>query len=75
VLFGIGPALAGPYSQMFDRFIMQSAAGVVPNFKVIWWTQSGIAAACALIVAMFFRAGKTQSSVSMVEMSLVEPAE
>jgi nucleoside transporter len=53
-LFGLGPALAGPYSQVFDRFTTQTAGGVVPNFHAIWWTQSAIAAASAIALLIFF---------------------
>jgi nucleoside transporter len=55
VLFGIGPALSGPYAQIFDRMILHTATGPQPNFKVIWWTQAAIAVACALPVMLFFR--------------------
>jgi nucleoside transporter len=55
VLFGVGPALAGPYSQIFDHLVKHTATGIVPNFKVIWWTQAAIALACALPIAIFFR--------------------
>jgi nucleoside transporter len=53
-LFGLGPALAGPYSQIFDRFTMQTARGIVPDFHAIWWTQSGIAAVSAIALLIFF---------------------
>jgi nucleoside transporter len=55
VLFGLGPALAGPYSQLFDRFTRHTAAGVVPDFRLIWWTQAAIAAASAIAILAFFR--------------------
>ncbi len=55
VLYGIGPALAGPYSQRFDQMVLHTAAGIVPNFAAIWWTQAGIARACALVIAIGFR--------------------
>jgi MFS family permease len=55
VLFGLGPALAGPYSQLFDQFTKQTPAGVVPNFQAIWWTQSAIAAVSAIAILIFFR--------------------
>ena len=54
VLFGLGPALAGPYSQMFDRFTKQTVAGVIPDFQAIWWTQAAIAAASAIALLIFF---------------------
>jgi len=54
-LFGLGPALAGPYSQLFDRFTRQTAAGTIPNYPAIWWTQSGIALACAIAILFLFR--------------------
>ena len=55
VLFGLGPALAGPYSELFDRFTKQTAAGVIPDFRVIWWTQAAIAAVSAVAILAFFR--------------------
>ncbi len=55
VLFGLGPALAGPYSQMFDQFAKPTAGGIIPNFQAIWWIQTGIAAACAIALLSFFR--------------------
>jgi nucleoside transporter len=61
VLFGIGPALAGPYSQMFDHMIIRNAGIAMPNFKAIWCTQAVIAAGCALIVVLFFRERKSVS--------------
>jgi nucleoside transporter len=54
-LFGIGPALAGPYSQLFDRMVVHTATGTVPNFRAIWWAQAGIATACAIAVTVLFR--------------------
>ena len=56
VLFGLGPALAGPYSEIFDRLVVRTGTTVMPDFKAIWWTQAGVAVACAMIVALFFRA-------------------
>jgi nucleoside transporter len=53
VLFGIGPALAGPYSQLFDH--LRSPLTQLPDYKLIWFTQAAIAAGCAIIVALFFR--------------------
>lgn len=55
VLFGLGPALAGPYSELFDRFTTQTAAGVIPDFRVIWWTQAAIAAVSACAIMTLFR--------------------
>lgn len=55
VLFGLGPALAGPYSQLFDQFTTQTPAGVIPNFRAIWWTQAAIAAVSAIAILIFFR--------------------
>lgn len=55
VLFGLGPALAGPYSELFDRFTKQTAAGVIPDFQVIWWTQAAVAAVSAFAIMVFFR--------------------
>ena len=54
-LFGLGPALAGPYSQLFDQFTKQTASGAVPDFQAIWWTQAVIAAVSAIAILMFFR--------------------
>jgi predicted MFS family arabinose efflux permease len=55
VLFGIGPALAGPYAQMFDRMIIRTSTGTIPNFRDIWWTQAAIALVCAIFVMALFR--------------------
>jgi nucleoside transporter len=55
VLLGLGPALAGPYSQLFDQFVRRTAAGIVPDYRMIWWTQATVAAACAMVIALFFR--------------------
>jgi hypothetical protein len=57
VLYGIGPALAGPYSQIFDRMVLHTSAGTVPNFTAIWWTQAAVAGVCAVIVSVGFRPG------------------
>ena len=54
-LFGIGPALAGPYSQLFDHLVATAATGTATNFRAIWWAQAGAAAACALVTAVLFR--------------------
>ena len=54
VLFGLGPALAGPYSQLFDQFTKHTSAGTVPNFQAIWWTQAAIAAVSAIAILIFF---------------------
>jgi nucleoside transporter len=55
VLFGLGPALAGPYSQLFDQFTTPTPVGVVPDFQAIWWMQAAIAAVSAVAILMFFR--------------------
>jgi nucleoside transporter len=60
LLFGLGPALAGPYAQMFDRMIIHTATGTMPNFKDIWWTQAAIALFCALFVMLLFRTPKAE---------------
>ena len=55
-LFGLGPALAGPYSQLFDRFATQPAASQpATDFSAIWWTQAGVALASAVAILLFFR--------------------
>ena len=54
-LFGLGPALAGPYSQLFDRAVVHTAAGPVQNFRAVWWAQAGIAVACGAVVVTLFR--------------------
>ena len=51
-LFGLGPALAGPYSQLFDR---TSGGGPVADFRAVWWAQAAIAVACGAAVVVFFR--------------------
>ncbi len=51
VLFGLGPALAGPYSQFFDLFIKAGR----PNFPAIWTIQAVVASASALGILLFFR--------------------
>lgn len=51
VLFGIGPALAGPYSQLFNRFVRAGH----PDFHKIWLTQFAVAAVCVVVVTFFFR--------------------
>ena len=58
VLYGLGPSLAGPYSQLFDRFTVQTPAGMLPNFRVIWWIQTAVAAACAVAILLCFRPPK-----------------
>jgi nucleoside transporter len=55
VLYGLGPALAGPYSQIFDHMVRHTATGTVPDFHAIWWTQAGIAGVCALSIGFGFR--------------------
>jgi predicted MFS family arabinose efflux permease len=54
-LFGFGPALAGPYSQCFDRLVVHTPTGTVANFRAIWCAQAGVAAACAIAVVALFR--------------------
>ena len=54
-IFGLGPALAGPYSQVFDRMIHHTAGGSVTNFAAIWWVQACVAIACAVAVKICFR--------------------
>jgi nucleoside transporter len=51
VLFGIGPALAGPYSQVFDRFTINGQK----NYAAIWTIQAIIAGASAVAILLFFR--------------------
>jgi MFS family permease len=58
VIYGIGPSLAGPYSQLFDRFTIRSSTGEVPNFRAIWWIQSAIATASVAAIVLFFRPRK-----------------
>jgi MFS family permease len=57
-LFGLGPALAGPYSQLFDRFTTNSNGSATPAFQSIWWTQAAIALACAFAIFLFFHPKK-----------------
>ena len=51
VLFGLGPALAGPYSQIFDHFTINGQK----NFVAIWTIQAIVAGASALAIVLFFR--------------------
>jgi len=51
VLFGLGPALAGPYSQVFDHFTINGQK----NFVAIWTIQAIVAGASALAIVLFFR--------------------
>jgi MFS family permease len=51
VLFGIGPALAGPYSQFFDRFVVDGR----PDYRAIWWVQAGVAMVAVAGVLVGFR--------------------
>ena len=60
ILFGIGPALAGPYAWIFDRMIVRTPNGPMPNFRDIWWTQAGVAAACAAVAAFWFRPPRSE---------------
>jgi MFS family permease len=60
LLFGLGPALAGPYAQMFDRMIIHTPTGTMPNFRDIWWTQAAIALFCAIFILTFFRTRKNE---------------
>jgi nucleoside transporter len=55
VLFGFGPALAGPYSQIFDRYMKFTPLGPVRDFHRIWWTQAAIATAAMLAITIIFR--------------------
>jgi nucleoside transporter len=50
VLFGVGPALSGPYSEVFNHFTRNGH----PDFRVIWYTQFAIATVAALVVLGFF---------------------
>ncbi len=59
VLFGLGPALAGPYASIFNHMVIHTANGAVPNFRDIWWTQAAIAAVCGLAVIMLFQPGES----------------
>jgi nucleoside transporter len=61
VLFGLGPALAGPYSQLFDR-LGGASSGSASAFRRIWWMQAGVAAVAAIGIVLFFRP-KARSSV------------
>jgi nucleoside transporter len=61
IMFGIGPALAGPYAALFDRMMIQTSTGPLPDYRVIWWTQAAIAVACALGVPLLFRADRRQT--------------
>ena len=54
-LFGLGPALAGPYSSQFDRVVVHTPGGPVVNFRAVWWAQAGIAVACGVAVTTLFR--------------------
>jgi nucleoside transporter len=66
VLFGLGPALAGPYSEFFDH--MQSSAAHLPDYWFIWSTQAAVAAGCAALVAIGFfptRVGQPGQVVSL----------
>jgi nucleoside transporter len=56
VLFGIGPALAGPYSQIFDQFSINGRQ----NFVAIWTIQAIVAGASALAIVLFFRPTQTE---------------
>jgi MFS family permease len=51
VLYGVGPALAGPYSELFDLFVKDGR----PNFRAVWTIQAVVATASALAVLLFFR--------------------
>ncbi len=55
VMFGIGPALAGPYAAVFEQMVTRTATGVVPDYRVIWWTQAAVAVGCGAGIACFFR--------------------
>lgn len=68
-IFGLGPALAGPYSQIFDRFTDSSAAGRSANFTSVWWTQAGIALATVVAILLFFRPDPLATQVRDRELS------
>ena len=51
VLFGLGPALAGPYSEVFDHFTRDGR----PDFRMIWYTQAAVALASAVAIVLLFR--------------------
>jgi predicted MFS family arabinose efflux permease len=51
VLFGLGPALAGPYSEVFDHFTRNGR----PDFRMIWYTQAAVALASAVVIVLLFR--------------------
>lgn len=51
VLFGVGPALAGPYSELFDHFTRDGR----PDFRMIWSTQAAVALASAVGIVACFR--------------------
>jgi predicted MFS family arabinose efflux permease len=55
VMFGLGPALSGLYADLFNGFVLHTASGTTPNFRMIWWVQAIIAAGCAIPVVLFFR--------------------
>lgn len=73
ILFGIGPALAGPYSAIFDSMVIHTSAGVHPNYPAIWWTQAGVAMVCAVAVAMLFRPGPISSAIEVPAPPEVDP--
>jgi fucose permease len=67
-LFGLGPALAGPYSELFDRYTAgPGAARLATDFHAIWWTQAAIALASAFAIAVFFRARSTAAPMQHAE--------
>jgi MFS family permease len=75
VLFGLGPGLAGPYSQLFDRFAKHTTAGAVPDFRAIWWIQSGIATASAIAVLIFFSPKTTPARQVVTATTVPQPLE
>ena len=71
ILFGVGPALAGPYSQVFDGFKISTPTGPVPDYAKIWWSQAAVAAACAVVTVLFFRPRPV--TTSSIEPALESP--
>ncbi len=55
IILGLGPILAGLYNEWLDDLVRPAEAGGATAWSSLWWVQSGIAAACALFVAAFFR--------------------
>jgi nucleoside transporter len=74
VLFGLGPALAGPYSQLFDRFVSTSG-DVAPGFRKIWLLQAAIAAISTLGIMVLFRLRTGSRNSGSVRGGIVATAE